>query len=83
MSPDLSEGRSYVLIEVEPGKEDYVIPQLRKMAHVSLVDFVHGDYDVVCVLEGNLKDIDQAVMEVRKLPHIRRTVTLTAFRSRP
>ncbi|MCQ8898657.1 MAG: Lrp/AsnC ligand binding domain-containing protein [Hadesarchaea archaeon] len=75
--------RSYVLIEVEPGKEGYVIPQLRKMAHVSAVDFVHGDYDVVCVLEGDLKEIDRTVMEVRKLPHIRRTVTLTAFGTRP
>lgn len=76
-------GRSYVLIEVEPGKEDYVIPQLRKMAHVSAVDFVHGDYDVVCILEGDLKEIDRTVIEVRKLPHIRRTVTLTAFKARP
>ncbi len=74
-----SRGRSYLLIEVEPGKEELVIPQLKRMPQISLVDFVHGDYDVVCVLEGSLRDIDRTVMEVRKLPHIRRTVTLTAF----
>ncbi|MEM2866406.1 MAG: Lrp/AsnC ligand binding domain-containing protein [Candidatus Hadarchaeales archaeon] len=81
-NPSLA-GRSYLLIEVEPGKEEYVIPQLRKTPHVSMVDFVHGEYDVVCVLEGNVKDVDNAVIEIRKLPHIRRTVTLTAFKTKP
>lgn len=78
-----STGRSYLLIEVEPGKEEYVIPQLRKTPQVSMVDFVHGEYDVVCVLEGSIKDVDKAVIEIRKLPHIRRTVTLTAFKAKP
>lgn len=76
-------GRSYLLIEVEPGKEEYVIPQLRRTPSVSLVDFVHGEYDVVCVLEGDVKEVDKAVIEIRKLPHIRRTVTLTAFKTKP
>ncbi|MEM0359369.1 MAG: Lrp/AsnC ligand binding domain-containing protein [Candidatus Hadarchaeales archaeon] len=83
MSADSSPaGRSYVLVEVEPGKEEYVIPQLRKMPNVTMVDFVHGDYDVVCVLEGPVRDVDRTVIEIRRIPYIRRTVTLTAFRAR-
>ncbi len=71
--------RAYVLMEVEPGHEVAVIPKIQKMPNVSQADFVHGEYDVVCVLEGNYGDIDKAIIEIRKLPHVRKTVTLTAF----
>ena len=44
--------RAYLLIEVDPGNEASLIPQLEKMENVTNVDFVHGEYDIVCVLEG-------------------------------
>jgi len=49
------------------------------MENITNVDFVHGEYDVVCVLEGIYQDMDKTIVEVRKLPHIRKTTTLTAF----
>ena len=71
--------RAYVLIEVDPGSEANVIRELEKMENITNVDFVHGEYDVICVLEGGYQDIDRTVVKVRKLPHIRKTTTLTAF----
>ena len=71
--------RAYLLIEVEPGNEASLIRQLEKMENIANIDFVHGEYDVVCVLEGKYQDMDKTIVEVRKLPHIRKTTTLTAF----
>ena len=71
--------RAYLLIEVEPGNEASLIRQLEKMENITNIDFVHGEYDVVCVLEGKYQDMDKTIVEVRKLPHIRKTTTLTAF----
>ncbi|MFH1821756.1 MAG: Lrp/AsnC ligand binding domain-containing protein [Methanobacteriota archaeon] len=71
--------RAYLLIGVDPGYEASLIRQLEKMEYITNVDFVHGEYDVVCVLEGKHQDMDKTIVEVRKLPHIRKTTTLTAF----
>ena len=71
--------KAYMLIEVEPGKEAETIREIEKMSHVEAVDFVHGEYDIVIVLRGNFKDINETVLNVRKLPNIRKTVTLNAF----
>ncbi len=71
--------RAYLLIEVDPGSEADVIRKLEKMKNITYVDFVHGEFDIVCVLEGKYSDMDKAVIEVRKIPRIRKTTTLTAF----
>jgi len=72
--------RAYMLIEVDPGNEASIIHQLEKMQNVTNVDFVHGEYDVVCVLEGKkYQDMDKTIAEARKIPHIRKTTTLTGF----
>jgi len=71
--------RAYLLIEVDPGNEARIIRQLEKMENVTNIDFVHGEYDIVCVLEGRYQDMDKTIVEVRKIPHIRKTTTLTAF----
>ena len=71
--------RAYLLIEIDPGNEASIIRQLEKMENMTNVDFVHGEFDVVCVLEGKYQDMDKTIIEVRKLPHIRKTTTLTAF----
>lgn len=49
------------------------------MERVEAVDFVHGEYDVVTVLRGNFKEVNEAVLAIRKLPHVKKTVTLNAF----
>ena len=71
--------RAYLLMEVDPGSEAGIIRKLEKIDGIAYVDFVHGDYDIVCVLEGGFPDMDKTVLKVRKIPRIRKTTTLTAF----
>ena len=71
--------RAYLLIVVDPGSEAGIIRKLENMNNIKYVDFVHGDYDIVCVLEGGYSEIDETVIKVRKIPRIRKTITLTAF----
>ncbi len=71
--------RAYLLIEVEIGKEAALIRSLQRMDKVSSVDLIHGEYDLIAILEGSYKEIDETVLAVRKLPGVRKTVTLTAF----
>lgn len=71
--------RAYVLIEVDPGQEGELVSKLENIQSISNVDFVHGSYDIVCVMEGDYQDIDTTVIQIRKLSHVRKTITLTAF----
>ena len=71
--------RAYLLIQTDPGTETEVMRTLRKMDGIVNIDFIHGEYDFICVLEGQFPEIDRTIVEVRKIPHIRKTTTLTAF----
>jgi hypothetical protein len=71
--------RAYLLIEVQPGNEEGLVRQLEELPSVVTADFVHGSCDFVCVLEGEYKDMDETVLQVRRLPHVRKTTTLTVF----
>ena len=71
--------RAYLLIEVEPGTEADLIARLQGLPNVTNADFVHGGYDIVCVLEGEFREMDETVIRARKLPHVRKTTTLTVF----
>ncbi len=74
----------YVLVQIQPGKEkefaDEVLSKgLIVDSKVESMDFVHGSFDFVVVLNGSMKDIDQRVMMMRKSPYVRRTETLICF----
>ena len=71
--------RAYLLIEVEPGSESNIIHELGRMKTVMQADLVHGAFDIICVLKGKFDSIDETVVKVRKIPHIRKTTTLTVF----
>ena len=43
------------------------------------MDFVHGYFYFVIILQGAMKDIDARIMEMRKSPFVRRTETLICF----
>ncbi len=47
--------RAYLLMEVEPGEEGNLVAQLENVDSITNVDFVHGGFDIVCVLEGEYK----------------------------
>jgi hypothetical protein len=75
------DSRAYVLMEIQPGKEkefvDYVMSKgLLKDINVERLDFVHGSFDAVVLLRGTTKSIDARIMDLRKIPFIRRTETL-------
>ena len=76
--------RVYVLVELQPGKEgDFANDILRKGLvldpKVERLDFVHGSFDFIIALKGKLRDIDGAIIEMRKSPYLQKTQTLICF----
>ena len=73
--------RAYILVVIHPGKENQFREEIMSK-HVLVnpqeerMDFVHGIYDYVIVLIGDVKDIDRRIIEIRKSPFIARTETL-------
>ena len=77
-------GRAYVLVVIQPGKEqefanEIVSKGLILDSKVERMDFVHGSFDFIIILTGNTYDIDRRILEMRKLPYVRRTETLIPF----
>ena len=77
-------GRAYVLVVIHPGKEqdfanEIVSKGLILDSKVERMDFVHGSFDFIIILTGNTYDIDRRILEMRKLPYVRRTETLIPF----
>jgi hypothetical protein len=70
---------AYLLIEVDPGSESDIMRELSKMKTVVQADLVHGAYDIICVMKGKYDSIDESVVKIRKISHIRKTTTLTVF----
>ena len=76
--------RAYVLVAIQPGKEqefanEIVSKGLILDSKVERMDFVHGSFDFIIILTGNTYDIDRRILEMRKLPYVRRTETLIPF----
>lgn len=73
--------RAYVLVVIHPGKESQFTEEVMSK-HVltnpkeERMDFVHGIFDYVIILFGDVKDIDRRIIEIRKSPFIARTETL-------
>lgn len=77
-------GRAYVLVVLQPGKEqdfanEIIAKGLILDSKVEKMDFVHGSFDFIVILTGNTYDIDRRILEMRKLPYVRRTETLIPF----
>jgi hypothetical protein len=76
--------RAYVLVELRPGKEKAFCEEILEKgmildSKVERTDFVHGPYDFICILNGEIKEVDQRIMDLRTSPHIRKTETLICF----
>jgi hypothetical protein len=76
--------RAYVLVGLQPGKEKEFCEEILEKglvldSKVERTDFVHGSYDFICVLNGEISDIDRRIIELRRSPHIRKTETLICF----
>ena len=87
-----AEKRACILIELEPGREQGFGESLTEMVEtgkaegcltptcvIKKVDFVYGAFDIVMILEGDAKEFENIIYQLRALPHIRRTETLLCF----
>ena len=75
--------KAYILIEVDPGVSLKDIIEGKAMSAglasyegVVSCDVVHGQYDVVVVVEGDQITIDRTIIKIRDLPFVRKTVSL-------
>ena len=67
----------YVLIVCEIGRESEIRDALEKISGVTEAKTVYGEYDVVARLETqSLRELDEIVTSIRKIPGIVRTITL-------
>jgi DNA-binding Lrp family transcriptional regulator len=68
---------SYVLINVEPGSEEKVVNEVRKVPNVKECHRVYGVYDMVAKVEADslagLKEI--VTWNIRRLDGVRSTLT--------
>ena len=74
--------RAYILIDVDPGHETDIIDGSSMSAGVSSfagivhADVVYGSHDVVVVVEGDPKTVNETIIKLRKIPHVRKTESL-------
>jgi DNA-binding Lrp family transcriptional regulator len=68
---------AYLILVVEPGKEYDVLRRLLEMEAVSEARIVYGEFDIVAKLEVNdLGELEKAVMGIRKIPGVEKSITL-------
>ena len=75
---------AYVLVSIQPGKEqdfanEIVVRGLIVDPVVEKLDFVHGPFDFIIILTGDNSSIDKRIFEIRKLPWVLGTETLSPF----
>ena len=68
---------AYVLMEIEIGKTDEVVEQLRQIDEATKIAVTTGSYDIVVLLEAkNLEDLyELTVRRIHKIPGIKDTQT--------
>jgi len=71
--------RAYVLVRIQPGRESDFYAETKQLQHIVQVDLVHGPYDFVVQVEGSAVDVDSVVLNIRKIPYVVNTDTMTAF----
>ena len=70
--------RAYILINVEPGSEDNVLKELRKINNVEEAYVSYGVYDLVIrVKADNMEELKTSVTHrIRTIDQVRSTLTL-------
>jgi hypothetical protein len=84
-STELVTMRAYILVDVDPGHETDIIDGsamsagVSSFAGVAQADVVYGSHDVVVVVEGDPKTVNETIMKIRKVSHVRKTESLLAM----
>lgn len=72
--------KAYVLLITSIGKEMDVVNEMKKLNGIKDATAVYGEYDVVLEVQGeNLDELNKVIGQVRRNPHIIRTVTLISM----
>lgn len=71
------------MVQVYPGKEEEFMKDAKSLPGMVSVDMVHGAFDMVMLLESDLKTIDDTVLKIRCLQGVRGTETLLGFERFP
>jgi len=73
----------FVFITCDMGFEKSVIDELKTINLIKEVNWIWGSYDILVKLEGaNSNDLKNIITsKIRKIPHIKTTVTLTVLES--
>lgn len=67
----------YVAIHCEIGREVQTYERIIATPHVRGAIIVLGVYDIMCKIEaGSTKELETTVMQIRKIPHVKTTMTL-------
>lgn len=67
----------YVAVHCDMGWELDVFDRITQTSHVKEGSIVLGLYDIICKLETtSTKELENAVMGIRKIPHVQTTMTL-------
>ena len=68
---------SYVLLNVEPGAEENVLREVRKLPHVKDCHRTYGIYDMIAEVEADSMDGLKEIItwKIRRLPGVRSTTT--------
>jgi DNA-binding Lrp family transcriptional regulator len=68
---------SYVLINIEPGSEEQVLKEVRKVPNIKECHRVYGLYDMIAKVEADSMDALKEIVtwKMRRLPGVRSTLT--------
>jgi len=69
---------AYVLINCDLGSEEQIIEELKHISDVKEVNGVFGAYDILAKVESDqISTLRETIMsEIRKIRHVRSTLTL-------
>ncbi len=72
---------AFVMVNPEVGSEDAVLEELRKIPNVKEAYAVYGSVDIVAKVEAESMDAlnDVITTKVRRLSHVRSTLTMTVI----
>ena len=67
---------AYMLIEVEPGSDEWVLGEIRKVKGVYEAHAIFGTYDLIVELENKSAGSRVVSEHVRRIQYIRHTYTM-------
>ena len=69
---------AYVFLNCDPGYEETIIKDLKRIDSISEVCGIYGEYDIIPKVENSERDELRKIIvwNIRKLEHVRSTLTL-------